>query len=269
MNKYIIIILLTLSFLLFSLKEENNLKVSFLDIGQGDSILVSVNDLNILIDGGPNNLLLHELGEGLPWHERKIDYLVISHYHADHFVGFIELINKYEIGEVLVTDHRPDDFLYHVFMNKLKEYNNTVTVVNQGDRFQISEGVYFDIILADCIHEDYNDNSIVLKFKYYNTKILFTGDLTSVQEKTILNKDLGSEILKVGHHGSRWSSSKEFLEAIQPKVCIIQSGRDNSFGHPHKEAVERLEGIGCEIYNTQFNNTITLTSDGNEYWVDF
>ena len=149
MNKYIIIILLTLSFLLFSLKEENNLKVSFLDIGQGDSILVSVNDLNILIDGGPNNLLLHELGEGLPWHERKIDYLVISHYHADHFVGFIELINKYEIGEVLVTDHRPDDFLYHVFMNKLKEYNYTVTVVNQGDRFQISEGVYFDIILAD------------------------------------------------------------------------------------------------------------------------
>ena len=269
MNKYIIIILLILSFLLFSLEDDNSLKVNFLDIGQGDSILLSVNDINILIDGGPDNILLHRLGEVLPWYERKIDYLVISHYHADHFVGFIELIDKYEIVEVLVTCHEPDDFLYHIFMNKLKEKNLKINIINKGDRYIISEGVYFDIILADCVHEDYNDNSIVLKFKYYNTDILFTGDLTSLQEVNILDQDLESEILKVGHDGSRWSSSKEFLEAIQPKVCIIQSGRDNSFGHPHKEAIERLENIGCEVYNNQFNGTITLISDGDEYFIDF
>jgi len=262
-------IILLIFIILIPFHRKEYLEVNYLDIGQGDSILLSVNNLNILIDGGPDNSLLHRLGEVLPWYERKIDYLVISHYHADHFVGFIELLNKYEVDNILVTNHEPDNMLYKIFINELREKDLDVTIVNEGDRFIISEDVYFDIILADCIHEDYNDNSILLKFKYYDLDLLFTGDLTSVQEKTILNRDLESEILKVAHHGSMWSSSKEFLEVVKHEVCIIQSGIDNKFGHPHEEAMSRLENINCNIYNTQFNSTIKLTSNGYEYFVDF
>lgn len=262
-------IIIIIFIILIPFHRKEYLEVNYLDIGQGDSILLSVNDLNILIDGGPDNNLLHRLGEVLPWYERKIDYLIISHYHADHFVGFIELLNKYEVDNILVTNHNPDNFLYNIFINKVKEKNKKVTIVNKGDKFIISEDIYFNIILADCIHEDINDNSILLKFKYYDLSLLFTGDLTSVQENTILNRDLKSEILKVAHHGSRWSSSKEFLEIVQPEICIIQSGVDNKFGHPHEETIQRLKNINCIIYNTQFNNTITLISNGYEYWLDY
>ncbi len=256
-------------FLIFNYYPTEYLKVSYLDIGQGDSILLSVKDYNILIDGGPDNSLLYQLGESLLWFEKRIDYLIISHYHADHYTGFIELLNKYEIGEILVTNHQPDNKLYNIWLEKLKEYNYKVRVVEEGERFIIADNIYFDIILAHSNYEDYNDNSLVLKFNYYDLKLLFTGDLTSLLEKTILEKDLESQVLKVGHHGSKWSSSLEFLKVVKPEICLIQSGLYNKFQHPHLETINRLKEINCTIYNTQNTGTVNLFSNGYDYWFDF
>lgn len=264
MNK-IILVFIILSILLFTIyRDDNKLKINFLDIGQGDAIVIRTpSGQNILIDGGPDNKLLSELAKVLPWWERDIDYLVISHYHADHMVGFIELFNKYKIKHILVTAQQPDDFLYHVWEDKLAEKNITATIVRAGEKFVVSDDLYWQVILADSNHKDYNENSLVMKLTYKDNNFLFTGDLGIEGEKKILNSgmDIDSEYLKVGHHGSRYSSSQEFLQAVSPDFCIIQSGVDNDYKHPHQEALDRLENVGCQIMNTQDSGLISFEID--------
>ncbi|MFA6307828.1 MAG: MBL fold metallo-hydrolase [Patescibacteria group bacterium] len=262
MNKIIISTFIILSLLLFTLyKDDNKLEINFLDVGQGDAILIRTPDgQNILIDGGPDNILLSKLAKVLPWWERDIDYLVITHYHADHMMGFIELLNKYKVKNVLVTAHIPDDFLYKVWTDKLVEKNIKPSIVKVGEKFIVSDDLAWQIILADSFHEDYNENSLVIRLSYKDNDFMFMGDLGIEGEEKILlmGIDINSEYLKVGHHGSRYSSSDKFLQAVSPEVCIIQSGQDNKFGHPHEEAINRLKDVGCQIMNTQDLGTISF-----------
>lgn len=250
----IIITLILVSLLLFSLlKSDNKFKIHFLNIGQGDAILIMT----------PDNLLLSELSKVMPWWERDIDYLIITHYHADHMIGFVELLNKYRVKNVLVTGHQPNDFLYHVWVDKLIEKNITPTIVYAGDSFVVSDDLYWQVLSADTSHEDYNENSLVIKLSYKDVDFMLTGDLGEEGEARILESgfDISSQYLKVGHHGSRWSSSQEFLEAVRPRFCIIQSGQDNKFGHPHQEAIDRLNGIGCQIMDNQDLGVISFVLD--------
>ncbi len=271
MNKAILIILIISSILLFTLfKQENNLIVHFLDIGQGDCILIRTPaGQNILIDGGADNKPLSEIAKVLPWWDRTIDYIVITHYHADHMMALIELLNKYKVKQILVTDHQPDDLLYRTWSEKLAEYNLEATVVQAGQTFIIEDNLSWQIIIADGYHKDYNDNSIVIRLSFKDIDYLFTGDLPTVQEKRILNTNLvlESEILKVAHHGSKYSSSQAWLQAINPELCVIQSGEDNKFGHPHQEAVDRFKGIDCQIKDNQVDSTIIVVSDGQSWWL--
>ncbi|OGY94171.1 MAG: hypothetical protein A2406_01685 [Candidatus Komeilibacteria bacterium RIFOXYC1_FULL_37_11] len=262
MNKIILLILVIGGILFFSLYyEKKQLEIYFLDVGQGDAILIrSPQGQNILIDGGPDNQLLSELGQVLPWWERQIDYVIVSHYHDDHLTGLIELLNKYKIKNVLVTAHQPDDFLYQVWADKLLAKNIKPTVVKAGDSFVASDGLSWQVILADSEHEDYNENSLVIRLTYHNKSFLLTGDLGKVGEDKILSAGLAidADYLKVGHHGSKYSSSAEFLEVVSPEICIIQSGKDNKFGHPHLETLKRLSAVGCQIMNTQDLGTISF-----------
>ncbi|RJR10328.1 MBL fold metallo-hydrolase [Candidatus Parcubacteria bacterium] len=261
----IVITLILMSLLLFSLlRNDNKFKINFLDIGQGDAILITTPDnQNILIDGGPDNLLLSELAKAMDWWERDIDYLIISHYHADHMVGFIELLNRYRVKNVLVTGHQPEDFLYRVWTDKLSEKNIIPTIVYAGDKFILSDDLSWQVLSADTNHEDYNENSLVMRLTYKDTDFMLTGDLGEEGEARILQAgfDISSEYLKVGHHGSRWSSSQKFLEAISPQFCIIQSGKDNKFGHPHQETIDRLNSIGCQIMDNQNLGIISFKFD--------
>lgn len=266
MFKKIIPFILIISLILFfSLQTDNNLAVHFLDIGQGDAILIRTPDgQNVLIDGGPDNKLIYEVAEHLPWWERTIDYLVISHYHADHYLGFVELLNKYQVKNILITSHQPDDLLYKIWQEKLSEYDIKPQVVSRGEKFVINNDLYWQILAADSFHEDYNDNSIVIKLTHGQTDFLFTGDLPIEGEKILLQEfDLNSEILKIAHHGSKYSSSLEFLQAVQPEICVIQYGDNNKFGHPHQETLERLENINCQI-----EREISILSNGQTYWID-
>jgi len=271
MNKIIIIlILLILSVLFFSLnKKDDNLVVSFLNIGQGDAILIQTpQGENILIDGGPDNLLLSEVAKALPWWERKIDYIIISHYHADHITGVIELLNKYEVEYILTTEHKPaEDLLYQEWLFALSRHDLNETIVQRGEKFILDDSLSWQVLLADGYHEDYNDNSIVVRLSFGEIDYLFMGDLSSVQEEKLIDNSLiiQSEILKVGHHGSRHSSSEEFLQVVKPELCVIQSGEGNRFGHPHQEAIDRFKAVNCQIKSNQSSGIITVISNGRDW----
>ena len=270
--KTIFILLILSSILFFSLWQSNdNLQLYFLDVGQGDAILIRTpSGHNILIDGGPDNFLLHQVAQELPWWENKIDYLVITHYHADHMMGLMELLNKYQVGKILVTAHQPEnDLLFQEWLQVLTKHNLKSTIVALGETWQLDDDLSWQVLAADSHHEDYNDNSLVLRLSFKEIDILLTGDLPSIKEADVLKNrfDMRSEILKVGHHGSKYSSSIEFLQAVQPNFCIIQSGLDNSFGHPHQEALVRLDDIGCQILDNQQQGTISIFSDGYDLWL--
>jgi competence protein ComEC len=264
-------ILIILIILFLSLKSANYLEVYFLDIGQGDAILIRTPDgQNILIDGSADNLLLSQVANNLPWWERTIDYVIISHYHADHMMGLPALLDKYQVKNILVTSHEPDDFLYKVWQEKLVQHNLVPQIVNRGEQFIINNNLSWQILSADNYHEDYNNNSLVIKLSYDDIDFLFTGDLPSEGEEILLahNFDLDSEILKVAHHGSKYSSSQEFLQAVSPEVCVIQVGEDNKFNHPHPDALHRLDNINCQVKRNDLEGTISIYSDGQTYWLD-
>ncbi|MDD5749237.1 MAG: MBL fold metallo-hydrolase [Patescibacteria group bacterium] len=270
MNKKIFLAILIILFLFFIWpRRPDDLAVYFLDVGQGDAILLShPSGINILIDGGPDNLLLYRLGQVLPWQERNIDYLIISHYHADHIVGLIELLNKYQIKNIITTAHQPDDFLYHIWQAKLQEKNLTPIIAEAGDVFQLADDLSAQVLLADFQHDDFNENSLVIKISYGQTNFLFTGDLGEVGEKKLLSSgfDLQSKILKIGHHGSRYSSAVEFLQFVNPELCLIQAGLNNKFKHPHLETLDRLAKIQCKVLSNIEQGTIAVFSNGFTYY---
>lgn len=271
MTKKLIIILIFLGFLFLSstfLVAPEKLRVDFLDIGQGDAILLNLpQGTRILVDAGPDNLLINRLGDALPWWEQKIDYVIISHYHADHILGLIELVEKYKIGQVLSTAHQPDDFLYRVLVAKLKAKNIPLVFVQTGQILNFEQNISMQVISAEHDNKDYNDNSLVVRFDYLHSSVLFTGDLTAEVETKLSKGDLSlqSDLLKVAHHGSRYSSSKEFLDLVRPKFCVISVGDDNDFQHPHPEALTRLSQVQCQIYLTQDFGTLSWQSDGKSW----
>ena len=154
-------------------------------------------------------------------------------------------------------------FLIIVILEKLKEKNINPSVVKAVESFVLSPDLNWRVLLADSQHEDLNENSIVIKLSYKDTDFLFMGDLPTEGEEKLLASvfNLDSEILKVAHHGSKYSSSEEFLKAVSPEICVIQSGLDNKFNHPHPEAISRLQDLGCQIKNTQDLGTISLFFD--------
>jgi competence protein ComEC len=271
MPKILASVLLILIWLFFSSSgATDKLVVYFLDIGQGDATLIRTpGGQNILIDGGPDNNLLGQLGEVLPWWERKIDYVIISHYHDDHFLGLMELLKKYKVTNILVTAQQPPDFNYQVWLDVLKQHHLQPTIVKLGEKFVLNNDLSWQVLAADDDHKDYNENSLVLRLSYKNIDFLMMGDLPIGGEEKLLNNNFGleSEILKVGHHGSKYSSGEDFLSVVKPRICVIESGLDNKFGHPHQETLQRLEKVGCQIRNTQIDGQISILTDGFSYQV--
>jgi len=270
--KWLIMLLLALIYIFIDSSPEKYLNVYFFDVGQGDASLIRTPDgVNILVDAGPDNKILYELAERLPWWDRKIDFVVISHWHADHFLGLISLQRKYDIGKVLVNGHEPDQSLYKIWEAEAIQKDLEILPVVPGQVFELDSNTRWQILYdSSQSPDDFNDTSIVMRFTYGQTDILFTGDLPSEKESLLVEGqyDLSSEILKVGHHGSRYSSSQPFLDKILPELCVIQSGQDNKFGHPHPEALARLSAVGCQVRNNQDLGTIHVRTDGQKWWLE-
>ncbi len=222
--------------------------VYFLDIGQGDGILVKTPDNHqILIDGGPKNYILEELSEVLPFFDKTIDLVVLTHPHADHIDGLVEVLKRYKVENVLITGIDYDSPNYTEFLKEIRNGEVKVFVATKNLDFQFGE-VVFDIlypekqILGKKI-DNLNNSSIVMKVLHHDKTLLLTGDMELEEEALLMESgaDLKADILKAGHHGSRTSTSGKLLTLVKPKIAVIQCGRNNSFGHPHVETIENLK----------------------------
>lgn len=246
------------------------LRVSFLDIGQGDSILIQTpHNRTVLIDGGPGTTVTEQLGEATSFWTKSIDLVILTHPDLDHLEGLMEVIPRYDVKKILMTGIVHDSQLYRSFLGMIQEKGIEVFTPHPDQDWQIDREVFLDVISPD---QDYtfaevdhpNDTSVVVKLLYGNTSLLLPGDAEALQEKDMLlsDADLRSAFLKSGHHGSRTSSSLDFLRSVQAKQVAIISGRENPFGHPHLETVLQYDDLGMEWVNTKDEGTMTFVSDG-------
>ncbi|ABS42587.1 ComEC/Rec2 family competence protein [Clostridium botulinum] len=245
--------------------KSNELKVHYIDVGQGDSILVQTKDKNILIDAGTRKSSDSLISYLKKQHIKKLDYVIATHPHEDHIGGMPKVIEEFEISNFYAPKKTANTKIFKDMILQLKKKNLKINVAKKGISLDLSNNSSLDFLApVKDNYENTNDSSAVIKLTHGNTKFLFTGDAEKTSEKDILNsnEDLSSNVLKVGHHGSHSSSSKEFLDKINPKIAIISCGKNNDYGHPHKETMKELNKRNIEVYRTDIDGNIVLTSDG-------
>ncbi|MFA6534569.1 MAG: ComEC/Rec2 family competence protein [Patescibacteria group bacterium] len=257
----------------FSFKYSYNgrgLRVTVCDVGQGDAILVQTpGNQDILIDGGPDNLVLDCLGRHLAFNDRQLDLVILTHPHADHVVGLAAVLSRYEVKEVLMTGVLFPEPAYQEFLRLIAEKQIKVTYGLAGQNLSFGSDVSLEIIypLVDLKGkkvENINNSSIVGRLRYQETSFLLTGDLEGDGELALLAtpQDLKSTVLKVGHHGSSYSTGVEFLKSVKPELAAISVGQGNKFGHPSLRVVNRLIRAGAAVRRTDQEGEVTMVSDG-------
>lgn len=240
---------------------QDKLEVDFIDVGQADSILVSNKDEAMLIDAGNNengkDVVDFIKSKGIT----KINYLIGTHPHADHIGGLDDVINSdLAIDNVYMPKIQTNTKTFEDVLDALKNKNLTVSAPKKGDTFKIGDAnceVMTDSILNN---DNLNLSSIVIRLEFGENSFLFMGDAETENEKT--TNWSKTNVLKVGHHGSNTSSSQAFLNEVKPEYAIIMSGKDNNYGLPKQNILDRLTKIGAKIYRTDENGTITMISDG-------
>lgn len=248
------------------------LSVSFLDIGQGDSIYIEApNGRQMIIDGGPNESLMSALPDVLQFGDKTIDVLVVTNPDADHYSGFLPLIDSYEIGAIVESGTTSDTALYNSFQDLISEKGTLHLEAYAGQRIILDKenDVYLEILFPDrdVATWDSNDGSIVSRLVYGNTSVLLMGDSTKLTEGIVVSgSDLsGVDILKAGHHGSKTSTGFPLLQESKPSVVVISAGENNRYGHPDEETIENLNEMNIPYLVTMDEGTITFISDGEKF----
>lgn len=244
-------------------KVDNNLLVYFIDVGQADSILIRNGDYTMLIDAGNNadgiKLVNYINSLGID----KFDYVVATHAHEDHIGGMDDIINNFKIDkfympDVIATTKTFEDMLDALSSNNLK-YNTPII----DEQLKLGNAI-LNVLYVGNSSKDLNDSSIVLRLTFGNNTFLFMADATSEIERQLLDKNISSDVLKVGHHGSKYSTSKAFLDKVNPKYAVISVGLNNLYDHPNKVTLDKLEKRNVKLYRTDENGTIIFNSDGNK-----
>ncbi len=267
-----------------------NLSVSFLDVEQGDSILITgPSGQRVLVDGGPSpERACLELGEALPFWERSIDLVVLTHAHDDHVSGLVEVLQRYDVGRVLYSAYYPieqagSDYdsevspAYAEFCDAVMEQNIDCTPAQAGQTIDLGGGAAIEVLnppetFLDGTDSDADNNAVVLRVAMGNVSFLLTSDLYWDGELYLVAEraELESTVLKASHHGSSSSTYPAFLQAVDPQVAVVSVGADNRFGHPAQDVMERL--VDCvgdgNVYLTSDRGTITFTTDGERLWVE-
>jgi len=260
-----LLLAILLSWVHYSKLSHGHLIINFLDIGQGDSILIQTpSDKIILIDGGPGTKILTELNEILPFLEKSIDLMVLTHPHSDHIEGLVPVLKRYDVKAALITGVSYTNTYYEEFLENLRQEADVYFAYADQD-FDFGDGVYLDVIypfesIAGESFENVNNSSIVIRLTYGDNEILLAGDSEVEVEEKLLESGviLASDVFKASHHGSRTANSADFLEAISPQTVVIQVSDDNSFGHPHQESLDVFEEIGAKVYRNDLDGRITL-----------
>jgi competence protein ComEC len=252
------------------LESRDGLLVAFLDVGQGDAIFIEASNGNqILVDAGPNKKVLSELSKIMPFYDRSIDMIIESHPDSDHIGGMIDVLRRYKIGAVMETGVDSDTAVYKTLENLIREKEIKKIMERRGMRINLDKGAYIDILFPDRGVEgwDTNDASIIVRVIYGNNSFLLTGDAPQKIENYLISLDgekLKSNVLKLGHHGSKTSTSELFLGYVDPEYAIISAGKDNKYGHPHQEVIDELNQFKIPFLRTDEKGTIRIRSDGDE-----
>ena len=268
--KKIIIISIIISLCMIFIPRD--LQINFVDVGQGDStFIITPKNKTILIDGGGSNTGSFDVGENtlLPYvldkGYNKIDLMIISHFDSDHVGGLLTILEEIKVEKILIAKQEEQSENYKRFLNIVKEKNIPVIIGKEGDKINIEKDLYLDILFPESeqIEENViNNNSLVFNMHYNNFSMLFTGDIEEIAEKRIIeitNKSrLKADIIKVPHHGSKTSSTRELLEIVLPKIALIGVGKDNLFGHPSSETIDKLDELEIKTYRTDINGEIMI-----------
>ena len=239
-----------------------NIEVYFIDVGQADSILIRQQDKNMLIDAGNN-----EDGKKLATYisslgVQKLDYVFGTHAHEDHIGGMDDIIENFTIDHFYMPESTQTTRTYEEILDALSAKGYSYETPKEDEIFDLADAS-FQIVHIDKEGKEVNDSSIVILLQYKTLRFLFMGDASSDVENKILNKDIKADVLKVGHHGSEYSSSEAFLDKVNPKYAVIEVGKNNTYGHPKDIILDRLNARNIEIFRTDLDGTIKATSDGD------
>lgn len=248
------------------------LKVSFLDIGQGDAILIETPDkYQMLIDGGPDAGVLRKLGEELSFWDRTIDVVVATHPDLDHIGGLPDVFARYDVGAYLETTNINDTSAAVALATAVAAEEIKQLYAEAGQVIHLGSDVFLQILAphGDETNWESNNASIVMRLVYKNTAVMLTGDASAGIEGYLVSlygEQLESDVLKLGHHGSKTSTSEEFLAAVDPQFAVVSAGLDNRYGHPNQDVMERVFDQNIQVSHTGTDGTVTYISDGQTVW---
>lgn len=249
--------------------------VTFFDVGQGDAIFIEApNGNQILIDGGPGNAILAKIGRTLPFWDRSIDLLVLTHPHADHLDGLLEVLKRYRVDAVVESGVFYSLSEYQEWRDLLAKKKVKVVAAKRGEEINTGSGVLLTILtpfedMQGDVLKNPHDANVVSRLTHGENSLLFMGDAERMIEYRLLFEEgdrLDSDVLKIGHHGSKTSSTEEFLRMVSPDIAVIQAGRKNRYGHPASEVVDRLASVGAAVLRNDLDGDIVLESDGKQFF---
>lgn len=262
----------------FELSSSRDLEVVFFDIGQGDAIFIeTLRGHQILIDGGPDINILEKLGREMPFFDRTIDLVILTHPEQDHIAGLIEVLERYRVEYILWTGVNRKTAEYERWrevIDKEEKEGAIIKIAKSGQKIFCSapesKDCYFEILYPfECLEgkevKNANNTSIVARLVFKNNSFLFTGDIPKSVEAELIKEgaNLDSDVLKVAHHGSKTSTIEDFIWKVSPEIAVIQAGRDNRYGFPHQEVLEILQKFDIKILRTDKNGDVKIISDGS------
>ncbi|MCX6760364.1 MAG: MBL fold metallo-hydrolase [Candidatus Nealsonbacteria bacterium] len=256
--------------ILLGLAKQKYLEVTFFDVGQGDaSFIIAPNNNQILIDGGPTSAVISKLAKEMPFYDRIIDLVILTHPDYDHLTGLLDVLKRYKVKNILWTGVIIDTPQFSEWQKLLSKEDANVVIAKTGERVIIQSDplIYFDILYPDKDLEgnnvkNTNDTSVISRLVFDNSSFLFTGDATEKIDPELAVENFRSDVLKVAHHGSKDSMTDDFLNLVLPKIAVISVGKDNSYGHPNIETLEKLNKSGIQVLRTDEIGDVRFVSDG-------
>ncbi len=241
----------------------------FIDVGQGDSTLILTRAAAVLIDAGPT-AAGEETARYIRNYTDSIDYMILTHPHEDHIGGAVKIINTLDVKNVLMTDASNDVVTFSRLIDVIEDSGVRVIQAQPGNTYG-ADGIELQILAPLADFGDFNEYSVVTRVEYKDVSMIVPGDAESRSEKLMLEtyqqEELRADILKLGHHGSHTSSTSDFLAAVSPKWSIASCGLNNSYGHPHKETLERTAELGIPVLRTDEMGSIVFATDGEKLWL--
>ena len=241
------------------------LTVQILDVGQGSAALIRQGDSFLLMDGGDKDYSSYVVSYLKKEGVERLDYVIVSHYDADHLNGVVGVLNAFECKQVLSPDYKADTKVYQSYLRVIEEKNIPVEHPRLGDTYTFADSSFRVVCPASYSYQDANSNSLGIRLSYGDSSFLICGDCTEESEQDVLYKgtDVHSDVYVANHHGSKYSNSEEFLQAVSPSYVIISCGRDNSYGHPGASVMLSIQKLGASLFRTDLQGVITAVSDGS------